>query len=51
MRTKACVHTLGGHTNTLADIQTQASNPQVSYIPNSKHIVNFEPQVFVFIVI
>ncbi len=30
MRTKACVHTLSGHTNTVADIITQAANPQVS---------------------
>ena len=30
MRTKACVHTLAGHTNTVADIVTQAANPQVS---------------------
>lgn len=29
MRTKACVHTLTGHTNTVADIVTQAANPQV----------------------
>ncbi|CAI7997262.1 Pleiotropic regulator 1 [Geodia barretti] len=30
MRTKACIHTLGGHTNTVADILTQAPNPQCS---------------------
>ena len=30
MRTKACVHTLSCHTNTVADIITQAANPQVS---------------------
>ena len=30
IRTKACVHTLAGHTNTVADIVTQAANPQVS---------------------
>ena len=29
MRTKACIHTLAGHTNTVADILTQAANPQV----------------------
>ena len=31
MRTKACVHTLGGHTNTVADLFTQAPDPQVSF--------------------
>ena len=30
MRTKACIHTLTAHTNTVADIVTQAANPQVS---------------------
>ena len=29
MRTKACVHTLNGHTNTVADLFTQAPDPQV----------------------
>ncbi len=29
MRTKACIHTLTGHTNTVADVVTQAANPQV----------------------
>lgn len=29
MRTKACIHTLSGHTNTVADVLTQAPNPQV----------------------
>ena len=30
MRSKACIHTLTGHTNTVADVVTQAANPQVS---------------------
>ena len=30
MRTKACIHTLTGHTNTVADVVCQAANPQVS---------------------
>ena len=29
MRSKACIHTLTGHTNTVADVATQAANPQV----------------------
>ena len=29
MRTKACIHTLTGHTNTVADVVTQTANPQV----------------------
>ena len=29
MRTKACIHTLSGHTNTVAAVKTQAANPQV----------------------
>ncbi len=29
MRTKACIHSLSGHTNTIADLFTQASDPQV----------------------
>ena len=29
MRTKACVHTLTGHTNTVADVKTQATEPQI----------------------
>ena len=31
MRSKACIHTLTGHTNTVADVITQAANPQVRY--------------------
>ena len=31
MRTKACIHTLSGHTNTVADVLRQAPNPQVGY--------------------
>ena len=30
MRTKACIHTLTGHTNTVACVKCQAANPQVS---------------------
>lgn len=29
MRTKAQIHSLGGHTNTVASIQCQATDPQV----------------------
>lgn len=29
MRTKACIHTLTGHTNTVACVRCQAANPQV----------------------
>jgi len=29
MRTKACVHTLAGHTNTVAEVRCQAAEPQV----------------------
>jgi len=29
MRSKACIHTLTGHTNTVGDVATQAPNPQV----------------------
>ena len=29
MRTKACIHTLSGHTNTVAVVKTQAPDPQV----------------------
>ena len=32
MRTKACIHTLTGHTNTIADVFTQGPNPQVILI-------------------
>ena len=31
MRTKACIHTLTGHTNTVACVKCQAANPQVSW--------------------
>ena len=31
MRTKACIHTLTGHTNTVGTVFTQAPNPQVSH--------------------
>ena len=30
MRTKACIHTLTGHTNTVADVRCQAAEPQVN---------------------
>ena len=33
MRTKACIHTLTGHTNTVGAVVTQAPNPQVSHSP------------------
>ena len=29
MRSKACIHTLTGHTNTVADVKTQATEPQI----------------------
>lgn len=29
MRTKACVHTLTGHTNTVAEVRCQSAEPQV----------------------
>ena len=29
MRTKACIHTLTGHSNTVAEVHCQASEPQV----------------------
>lgn len=32
MRTKACIHTLTGHTNTIADLFTQGPDPQVIYV-------------------
>lgn len=31
MRTKACIHTLTGHNNTVADIRCQAAEPQVGF--------------------
>ena len=30
MRTKACIHTLTGHTSTVAVVKAQAAEPQVS---------------------
>ena len=30
MRTKACIHTLVGHTNTIATVKCQGAEPQVS---------------------
>ena len=30
MRTKACIHTLTGHTSTVAVVRSQAVEPQVS---------------------
>ena len=30
MRTKACIHTFAGHTNTVAVVETQAAEPQVN---------------------
>ena len=32
MRTKAQIHCLTGHTNTVADVKTQAADPQVSVV-------------------
>jgi hypothetical protein len=32
MRTKAQVHCLTGHTNTVADVKTQAGDPQVRFL-------------------
>ena len=32
MRTKACIHTLTGHTNTVADLACQGVEPQVSCV-------------------
>lgn len=32
MRTKANVHTLTGHTNTIASVVCQAAEPQVSWV-------------------
>lgn len=32
MRTKACIHTLAGHTNTVATVRAQAAEPQVWYV-------------------
>ena len=29
MRTKACIHTLTGHTSTVAVVRSQAAEPQV----------------------
>ena len=37
MRTKACVHTLSGHTNTVADLFTQASDPQVNQLTDRSY--------------
>ena len=31
MRTKAQVHCLTGHTNTVADVKTQAADPEVRF--------------------
>lgn len=41
MRTKACIHTLSAHTNTVADVVTQAANPQVIL-----HLQNQKPHSF-----
>jgi len=30
MRTKSCVHTFAGHTNTVAEVRCQAAEPQVN---------------------
>lgn len=29
MRTKACIHSMTGHTNTVAEVRCQAADPQV----------------------
>lgn len=31
MRTKAQIHCLTGHTNTVADVRTQATDPEVKF--------------------
>jgi pleiotropic regulator 1 len=31
IRTKAQIHCLTGHTNTVADVKTQAADPEVKY--------------------
>lgn len=35
VRTKACVHTLVGHTNTIADVRCQGVEPQVTNYPST----------------
>ena len=48
MRTKACIHTLTGHTNTVGTVFTQAPNPQVSHFHGPKFSLSISlssPQV------
>ena len=45
MRTKACIHTLTGHTNTVADVATQAANPQVTTPTQVPHPLILAPCV------
>ena len=37
MRTKACIHTLTGHTNTVGTVFTQAPNPQAQILAQTKN--------------
>ena len=36
MRTKAQIHCLTGHTNTVAAVKTQAADPEVSFFRNDQ---------------
>ena len=38
MRTKAQIHCLTGHTNTIADVKTQAADPEVRTLIDSLRI-------------
>lgn len=40
MRTKACIHTLSGHTNTVASIFTQGPEPQVNLLLTNSHLTD-----------
>ena len=37
MRTKACIHTMTGHTNTVADVKCQGVEPQVKIYMKDLH--------------
>ena len=39
MRTKSCIHTLVGHTNTVADLRCQGVEPQVKHSFNSIFLI------------
>lgn len=49
MRTKAQIHCLTGHTNTVADVKTQAADPQVSVV-DSLSFSETENQFLVFLI-